>query len=73
MNKPAVSLAKMRRAKRAMEADGVAFGGYRLHPDGCVDVLPANAPGLTATGDTLSPSDPLDQELAEWDAKHGYG
>lgn len=65
MNKPAVSMAKMRRAKRAMEAEGIPFGGFRLHPDGSVDVL-------TTPGEAPSPTDPLDAELAEWDAKHGH-
>lgn len=65
MNKPAVSQARMRRAKRALEADGERFGGYRLHPDGRVDVL-------TANGNEAPSSDPLDDELAEFTAQHGY-
>lgn len=73
MNRPAVSEAKMRRAKRAMEAEGVAFGGYRLHPDGCVDVLPANASGLTAPAEIPSPAQSIDAEIDDWAAKHGYG
>ncbi|HEY3694115.1 hypothetical protein [Phenylobacterium sp.] len=65
MNKPAVSQAQMRRAKKAMEAEGVPFGGFRLRPDGSVDVLPAN-------GNELAPTAPLDDELAEWGKRHGY-
>lgn len=65
MNKPAVSQAQMRRAKKAMEAEGVPFGGYRCYPDGRVDVLPAN-------GNESAPIDPLDAELADWDRRHGY-
>lgn len=55
----------MRRAKKAMEAEGVPFGGFRLRPDGSVDVLPAN-------GNELAPTAPLDDELAEWGKRHGY-
>lgn len=58
--------AKLRRAVKALEAAGVPFGGFRLHPDGSVDVL-------TGTGGAPSPIDPLDAELAEWDAAHGHG
>lgn len=39
MNRPAVTQAKMRRAVKVLEAEGKPFGGFRLHPDGSVDVL----------------------------------
>ena len=66
MNKPAVSQAKLQRAMRVLEKAGKPFCGFRLHPDGSVDVL-------TGQPDAALTSDPLDAELHQWAAKHGYG
>lgn len=73
MNRPAVSQAKMRRMRRAIERDGLPFAGYRTYPDGSVVALVGDPRALTPTSDAPQPLDPLDAELAEWDAKHGYG
>lgn len=64
VNKPAVSRAAMTRAIAALEASGASFGGFRLHPDGTVDVLRAENMGrpVVATAE---------DELAEWLAAHG--
>lgn len=72
MNKPAVSQAKMQRMRRAIEADGLPFAGYRTFPDGSVGALVGEPGGLTPAPNTAPPSDPLDAELAEWAGKHGY-
>jgi hypothetical protein len=37
--KPIVTQAQLERAKRALERDGTHFAGYRVWPDGRVDVL----------------------------------
>jgi hypothetical protein len=71
MNKPAVSVAKMQRMRRAIERDGLPFRGYVTRPDGSVEALVGEP--LTTPHEAPSPIDPLDAELAEWDAKHGYG
>lgn len=71
MNKPAVSQAKMQRMKRAIEREGLPFRGFCCHPDGRVEALVGEP--LTTPLQPASPSDPLDAELAEWDAKHGHG
>lgn len=73
MNRPAVSQAKMRRMRRAIEADGLPFAGYRMLPDGSVLALVGEPAALTPAAAQASTLDPLDAELAEWDAKHGYG
>ena len=36
---PGVTQAQLKRAKRALLADGTPFAGYRIWPDGRVDVL----------------------------------
>lgn len=71
MNTRAVSQAKMRRMRAAIERDGLPFRGYLTRPDGSVEALVGEP--LTTPANAPSSSDPLDQELAEWDAKHGYG
>jgi hypothetical protein len=71
VNKPAVSVAKMQRMRRAIERDGLPFRGYRHYPDGSVEAL-VGEPPLTANTDAAPSSDPLDAELAQWVAKHGY-
>lgn len=71
MNTKAVSLAKMRRMRRAIERDGLPFRGYRTAPDGSVEALVGEP--LTEAANTPPSSDPLDAELAVWVAKHGYG
>lgn len=71
MKGAAVSLAKMRRMRLAIERDGLPFRGYRTLPDGSVEALVGQP--LTTPADAPSPTNPLDAELAEWDAKHGYG
>lgn len=74
MNKPAVSQAVMRRMRRALERDGLRFGGYRAKPDGSIEAIVADdAQPLTPDGGAQQPSDPLDAELAQWATKHGYG
>jgi hypothetical protein len=66
----AVSQAQMRRMKRAIEGEGLPFAGYLSRPDGSVLALVGEP--LTSPADMAPPSDPLDAELAEWAAKHGY-
>ena len=70
MNRPAVSLAKMQRMKRAIEREGLPFRGFRHYPDGSVEALVGEP--LTEPAVATSVSDPLDDELAQWAAKHGY-
>lgn len=65
MNKPAVSQARMRRAVTTLEALGKIVGGFRLHPDGTVDIL-------TANGNAPLSSEPLDNELEAFKRSHGY-
>ena len=72
MNTPAVSQAKMRRMRRALERDGLPFAGYRMYPDGSVQAVVGQPGALTANSNAPSSSDPLDEELAQWAAKHGY-
>jgi hypothetical protein len=76
-----VTQAQMARAVRALEQSKTPFAGFRIHPDGSVDVL-AGEP-LAAADD--GPSD-WDrhlgiipprisqglQDLAAWKKKHGY-
>ena len=66
----AVSQATMRRMKRAIEREGLPFAGFRTMPDGSVIALVGDP--LTAPANDPSPIDPLDAELAEWTARHGY-
>lgn len=56
----------MRRAIKVLEEAGKPFGGFRLHPDGAVDIL-------TASTEPAASSNPLDQELADWMAQNGNG
>lgn len=72
MNKPAVTQAKMDRMRRAIERAGLPFRGFRTLPNGAVEALVGEPAPLTPANDGV-PSDPLDAELAEWDAKHGHG
>lgn len=58
-NKPAVSRAAMVRAAAALEASGARFGGFRLHPDGTVDVLCADSI-------TPPPAPTAEDEIAAW-------
>lgn len=73
MNRPAVSMAKMQRMKRAIEREGLPFRGYRMLPDGSVEALVGDPAALTPPQAGAQPSDPLDAELAEWDKQHGHG
>lgn len=66
----AISQAQMQRMKRAIEREGLPFAGFLQRPDGSVIALVGDP--LTDTAAQSPPSDPLDAELAEWDAKHGY-
>jgi len=63
--KPAVTQAQLERAKRALERDGTPFAGYRVWPDGRVDVL-AGEPTQAITAAV----DPIDEAIAKWDAQH---
>lgn len=67
----AVSQAQMRRMKRAIEGEGLSFAGYLSRPDGSVLALVGDP--LTIPAEAAPTSDPLDAELAEWDARHGRG
>lgn len=75
MTRPAVSLAKMQRMKRAIEREGLPFRGFCCHPDGRVEALvgePVAGPGLTPVAPgASSAADPLDAELEAWDQRHG--
>lgn len=71
-NRAAVSQAAMRRMRRAIEREGLSFRGYRQYPDGSVEALVGEPMTLTPANES-APCDPLDAELAEWDAKHGHG
>lgn len=68
--KAAVSQALMVRMKRSIEREGLPFAGYVARPDGSVIALVGEP--LTDSAKAAPPSDPLDAELAEWAAKHGY-
>jgi hypothetical protein len=62
-----VTQAQMRRARAALEKDGLSFGGYHLRPDGSVDVLIENpAPPAPAPQ-----ADPGQAALEAWKKKHG--
>lgn len=68
-----VSQAQMRRMRREIERAGLPFQGFRHFPDGSVLALVGEPDALTPAAVPQQPSDPLDAELAAWDAKHGYG
>jgi hypothetical protein len=61
----AVTQAQLERAKRALQKGGTPFAGYRVWPDGRVDVL-AGDPQASVTATVL------DEELAQWKKDHGY-
>ncbi len=71
MTRAAVSVAKMQRMKRAIEAEGLPFRGFCCHPDGRVEALVGEP--LTDLPPAGPSSDPLDAELEVWDQRHGYG
>ena len=75
MNKPAVSVAKMQRMKRALEREGLPFAGFRTFPDGSVAALVGEPATLTPNDQPAlpSPDSDLDAELEQWATKHGYG
>jgi hypothetical protein len=73
VNKPAVSQAKMQRMRRALLADGQSFAGFVTLPNGAVMALAGDPAALTGLANAGPSSDPLDAELAEWDAQHGHG
>lgn len=58
---PVVTQAQLERAKRALQRDGTPFAGYRVWPDGRVDVLA----GKPITDPAVGPSD--------WDKALGTG
>jgi hypothetical protein len=62
-----VTQAAMRRARSALERDGLPFAGYRIRPDGSVDVL-VNPP----TEPAPIPADPGLAEIEAWKKRHGY-
>lgn len=66
-------MAKMRRMRRVIEREGLPFRGFKQNPDGSVEALVGAPEPLTDGGNAQQPLDPLDAELAEWTAKHGYG
>lgn len=63
--RPAVSRAKMERAAKALRHAGIPFQGFRLHPDGSVDVL-AGEPLTIAAKSSESLTEPKDD--GGWDA-----
>lgn len=69
--RPAVSRAKMERAAKALRQAGIPFQGFRLHPDGSVDVL-AGDPLTVTVNRGLESIDQLDDELAQHRKAHGY-
>jgi hypothetical protein len=46
--RPEVTQAQLERAKRALQRDGTRFAGYRMWPDGRVDVLAGEPDQITA-------------------------
>jgi hypothetical protein len=62
----------MQRMKRAIEREGLPFRGFKTNPDGSVEALVGDSAPLTAANEPGPSSDPLDAELAEWSATHGY-
>lgn len=59
-----VTQATLERAKRALQRDGTPFAGYRVWPDGRVDVL-AGDPSKSAT-------DAAAENLDSWMLENGY-
>lgn len=59
---PVVTQAQLERAKRALTRDGTPFRGYRIWPDGRVEVL---------AGEPTTADDPDAQARAEWDKALG--
>lgn len=64
-----VTQATLERAARALLKSGTPFAGYRVWPDGRVDVL-AGEPSIAPP--TIAP-DAVEQAIDKWDAQHGYG
>jgi hypothetical protein len=63
---PVVTQAQLERAKRALTRDGTQFAGYRVWPDGRVDVL---------AGEPLKPGTQpgsVTDEVEAWKKEHGY-
>lgn len=65
---PVVTQAALQRAKRALQQDGTPFAGYRVWPDGRVDVLAGNSQVAPPP-----PVDDVDTQIAAWKKQHGYG
>jgi hypothetical protein len=61
---PVVTQAQLERAKRALMRDGTQFAGYRIWPDGRVDVLAGEPVTVTANE--------LDAQLEDFKQRHGY-
>jgi hypothetical protein len=77
--KAVVTQAQMERAKRALEKGGTSFAGFRIRPDGSVDVLAGTPLADPDTGASdwdkalgLTPRSQGLADLAEWKKKHGY-
>jgi hypothetical protein len=66
----AVSQAKMERMRRAIESAGLPFRGFKTNPDGSVEAI-VGEPELTPKI-AIEP-DPLEDELATYRRRHGYG
>jgi hypothetical protein len=64
--KPEVTQAQLERAKRALKRDGTQFAGYRVWPDGRVDVLAGEPPEISTAITTAD-------EVEAWKKEHGYG
>ena len=62
---PVVTQAQLERAKRALQRDGTPFAGYRVWPDGRVDVL--------AGDPTEGTADAAAENLESWKRENGYG
>jgi hypothetical protein len=67
----AVSQAKMDRMRRAIVRAGLPFRGFKTLPDGSVEALVGEPEPLTTM--VSHDVDPLEDELAAYRAKHGYG
>jgi hypothetical protein len=62
---PVVTQAQLERAKRALQRDGTPFAGYRVWPDGHVDVLAGEPAAAAAVNE-------LDAQLEDFKQRHGY-